>query len=81
MTTQPCPYCGAPLEEGTLRSKGGTYFLPAGQKTPGLYSKASMEKRRAILLPPDVFSLFPEWPEALVCRSCRKIIIPYQEQE
>lgn len=77
MTKKTCPYCGNPLEEGTFQSRGGNHFLPAGAKNPKLYTKSSMEKKRAILLPPDFLSLVPQWPQAYVCRNC-KIIIPYE---
>lgn len=78
-----CPWCGNELEQGSLRSRGGNYFLPDGEKLPLTYSAHSMRKRGAIPLPPS--SLDPigarEWPDALVCRSCKKIIISYARYE
>ncbi len=55
MNNQICPYCGRELEQGTFHSRGGNYFLPNGEKTPSFYTEKAMEKRKAILLPPDPF--------------------------
>lgn len=55
MNNQICPYCGCELEQGTFHSRGGNYFLPNGEKTPSFYTEKAMEKRKAILLPPDPF--------------------------
>lgn len=79
MSIQLCPYCGNPLEEGTLRSRGGNFYLPKNESVPLLYSKREMTKKRAIHLPPDFLSSAPQWPHAYVCRKCKKIIIPYEE--
>lgn len=72
-----CPWCGKKLEEGTFQSRGGNYFLPQNEPKPLLYSKESMEKRNAILLPPHFLFLPIEYPKAYTCRSCKKIVIPY----
>ncbi len=76
-----CPWCSEPLEAGTFRSRGGNYFLPEGERTPLLYTKSSMNKRRAVPVEPFLFaSALPASgasPEAYVCRRCHKIIIPY----
>ncbi|WP_081460100.1 PF20097 family protein [Tepidanaerobacter acetatoxydans] len=79
MTTQTCPYCGNPLEEGTLRSRGGNFYLPAGESVPILYSKQAMNKKGAIRLAPNFLSLAPQWPHAYVCRNCKIIIILYED--
>jgi len=75
---QVCPWCGGELEEGTFRSRGGNYFLPLHEKTPKLYTSASMKKRNAIPLPPafaDVSST--SYPTAYVCHLCKKIVISF----
>ena len=45
------PLCGE-LEAGTQRSRGGVFFLPAGEKTQKPYTKKKIDKRRAITFPP-----------------------------
>lgn len=78
MCTEKCPYCGGNLEKGKLISRGGNFFLPDGEKTPTLFTKKSMNKSRAILLPPDIVSDGDvQFPVGYVCRVCKKIIIPY----
>jgi hypothetical protein len=77
-----CPWCGGELENGTLRSNGSNFFLPDGEKACKVrfYTKGYIEKARAIALPPDPYGGLlekPQWPKACVCRSCKKIIIPY----
>ncbi len=79
MSTELCPYCGNPLEEGTLRSRGGNFFLPKYESVPRLYSKRKMKEKKAIHLPPDFLALSPQWPHAYVCRNCQIMIIPYEE--
>ena len=79
MTTQLCPYCGKPLEEGIFRSRGGNYYLPKDESAPFLYSKQAMIKKGAIQLLPDFVSSAPQWPLAYVCRNCKKIILPYEQ--
>ena len=37
-----CPYCGNEMELGKLRSRGGVFFLPDGEKTPKLYTQKQM---------------------------------------
>ena len=32
-----CPICDKEMEIGKLRSRGGVYFLPDGEKSPMLY--------------------------------------------
>lgn len=78
-----CPYCGKEMEKGTLRSNGGNYFLPDGQKAFWLRfpTKRYIDKVGAVALPPDPWSTDfweTDWPIAYCCRDCKKIIIEYQ---
>ena len=70
-----CPICGQEMELGKLRSRGGVFFLPNGEKTPKLYTHKEMAKHRAVSFPPFVLDFFPEYPDAYVCRNCRKLIM------
>ena len=70
-----CPICGHEMELGKLRSRGGVFFLPNGEKTPKLYTQKEMAKHRAVSFPPFVLDFFPEYPDAYVCRNCRKLIM------
>ena len=72
-----CPYCNNEMDKGELRSKGGVYFLPDGEKTPLLYTEREMKKRNAVYLPPYMTAHPPEYPTAYICRSCSKIVIDY----
>ena len=71
-----CLYCNKEMEKGELRSRGGVYFLPDGEKIPLLYTEHEMKKRNAVYLPPYMLSNF-EYPTAHICRSCSKIVIDY----
>ena len=78
MCAEKCPYCGGELEKVKLISRGGNFFLPDGEKMPVLFTEKSMNKSRAILLPPDIVSDGDvQFPVAYACRVCKKIIIPY----
>ena len=72
-----CPYCNNEMEKGKLRSKGGVYFLPDGEKIPLLYTEHEMKKHNAVYLPPYMMAHPPEYPTAYICRSCSKIVIDY----
>ena len=74
-----CPYCSNEMEKGELRSKGGVYYLPAGEKTPLLYTQREMKKRNAVYLPPYMTAHPMEYPTAYICRSCTKIVIDYYQ--
>lgn len=71
-----CPWCSCEMEKGELRSKGGVYYLPEGEKTPLLYTQWAMDQRRAVYLPPYMLGN-GEYPRANICRSCSKIVIDY----
>lgn len=78
MCAEKCPYCGGELEKVKLISRGGNFFLPDGEKMPVLFTEKSMNKSRAILLPPDIISDGDvQFPVGYVCRVCKKIIILY----
>lgn len=77
-----CPFCGAEMEEGTFRSRGCNFFLPKGKRA-AFYTKRCMEKANAVMLPPSPYKMALsslQWPRAYCCRSCRKIIIEYEEE-
>lgn len=68
-----CPWCNQSMEPGTLCSRGGTFFLPDGESLPGLYTKSSMEKKRAVLLgqhSPVLGQIAPA--QAYVCKTAKK---------
>lgn len=71
-----CPWYNRSMEPGTLCSRGGTFFLPDGESLPGLYTKSSMEKKRAVLLgqhSPVLGQIAPA--QAHICRHCKRIIL------
>lgn len=72
-----CPFCDNEMEKGELRSKGGVYYLPDGEKIPLLYTEREMKKRNAVYLPPYMTAHPPVYPTAYICRSCSKIMIDY----
>ena len=72
-----CPFCGNEMESGKLRSKGGVFFLPDGEKMPKLYTQKEMNKHSAVLFPPFVSDALPEYPNAHLCRSCKKLIMDF----
>ena len=75
-----CPYCGGALEKGTLHSRGGEYFLPDGAKLPAWFTRESMEKVGAVGLAWNPALTRREWPEDC-CRPCRRLIVPFPEEE
>ena len=75
-----CPLCGNEMELGKLRSKGGVFFLPDGEKMPKLYTQKEMAKHRAVSFPPFVLNVLPEYPSAYVCRECKKLIMDIAEE-
>ncbi len=81
MKIETCPYCGNLLEEGEIKNRGFGYYLPKDSSPPRWYSKRAMDKKGAIMLPPDPISVPPVFPKALVCRNCKMILIPYDEEE
>lgn len=78
-----CPFCGTEMIRGELKSRGGNYFLPEGHKEPRLYTKSSMEKVGAFMLPPGPLdiSLNPHFhfPTAYWCNMCNKLLIDCEQ--
>jgi len=72
-----CPYCNNEMEKGELKSRGGVFFLPDGEKMPKLYTENQMKKHNAVYLPPYMTAVLPEYPTAYICRLCCKIVIEY----
>lgn len=72
-----CPCCSNEMEKGKLRSKGGVFFLPDGEKLPKLYTEKQMKKHNAVYLKPYIFDVPEEFPIAYLCRQCSKIVIDY----
>lgn len=72
-----CPYCSHEMEKGQLRSNGGVFFLPDGEKLPLLYTQQQMRRRNAVYLPPYMTSRPAEYPTAYLCRACSKITIDF----
>lgn len=71
-----CPWCNKSMEPGTLYSRGGTFFLPDGESFPKLYTKSSMDKKRAVILgqhSPVFGQIAPA--QAHICRHCKRIIL------
>lgn len=76
-----CPACGGAMDKGAFISGGSNYFLPAGEKRLPLYNPYKIKKLGGIPLPPDPWGsgLKVTFPAAWVCRNCRQITIPYDE--
>lgn len=74
-----CPFCKGSLEKGELKSRGGVFFLPEGEKMPTWMVEPSLEKRRAISVPPFPLDHPPRFPSALACRNCGIIILDYEK--
>lgn len=75
-----CPYCGGALEKGALRSRGGVFFLPENSKVPAFYTEGAMRKASAIPFPPFPLEMQICFPDAYVCRTCRMVVMAYQEE-
>lgn len=75
-----CPFCDNEMETGTLRSRGGVFFLPDGENLPKLYTAKEMKKHRAIPFPPFLSDAFVEYPNACVCRECKKLIMDTEKE-
>lgn len=75
-----CPFCGKPMREGTFHDRGDSYFLPEGETPPQLWTRRTLEKKHAVLLPPESLgSVWARRPAAFWCGSCRKLLVDYGE--
>ena len=75
-----CPFCGEIMEEGTFCDRGGSYFLPAGETQPTLWTKRILERKHAVLLPPEPYGApFEPRSAAFWCRKCKKLLVDYTE--
>lgn len=73
-----CVWCGGEMERGYLCGHFGVHFRPADSSYPGLYTKKQLEKHRCISLIPNFDEgWFSDAPIAYVCRTCKKIVVPY----
>lgn len=72
-----CPYCGGELERGRIYKNGRLLFRPDGKRYPLWQTKSGCEKAGSILLAPVSFDNDKFTPVAYVCRSCKKLIMPY----
>ena len=75
-----CPFCGEVMKESTFCDRGGSYFLPAGEARPALWTKHILEKKHAVLLSPEAFGVsFELRPAAFWCGECKKLLVDYKE--
>jgi len=74
-----CPKCKNEMIKGTLNGRGDNFFLPEGERRPKLVSNKILEKKNAILLPPESFGLpfCEQWPIAFWCSECKLLIADY----
>ena len=75
-----CPWCGQELVKGLFCDRGDSYFLPEGETPPQLWTKRTLEKKHAVLLPPESFGvIWAQRPAAFWCGTCRKLLVDYSE--
>lgn len=73
-----CPTCGEEMQTGTFHDRGNSYFLPAGEVPPTLWTKSVLEKKHAVLLPPESFgAAWAKRPAAYWCGRCRNMLVDY----
>lgn len=84
MKTEKCPYCGKDMESGVFRSRGSNYFQPDGVKPPFIYVTKWMFEKGCIPFPPDPLTAvgidLPH-PKGYLCRSCKRVILLYEDME
>lgn len=73
-----CGWCGGEMEQGYLASMN-VHYIPEGESPPLINTKKQMEKHNCIpLIPtPGLCTLGKSSVVAYVCRTCKKIVIPY----
>ena len=75
-----CPYCGQEMEDGTLWTRGISFFLPHDTKPPAILTKGSLDGAGFISFPPyPGFLGGSDRPTAFICRSCKTLIMPFPE--
>ena len=73
-----CPFYGGEMAEGTFYDRGDSYFLPAGEVRPGIWTKGILREKHAVLLPPEAFGApFAARPAAFWCGACRRLLVDY----
>jgi len=68
------------MEEGRLRASPKSYFLPLGEKKPINPHILNDSKAISFAPPPMSISASADYPIAFVCRSCKKLIMPFPEK-
>ena len=73
-----CPCCGRTMETGVFHDRGDSYFLPEGESAPALWTRKVLEKKHAVLLPPESFGApWAQRPAAFWCGQCRALLVDY----
>ena len=76
-----CPYCGKPLEKGTLCYSKDCYIAPEGADLGSFYSHKGAMKKGAICLsriPGNYINAYQP-PTVWFCRPCRRAVIPFDD--
>ena len=63
-----CPYCGAPMEEGVLSTKGPVFWSESASGLP-------FPIHRGDVILGDAAGFLR--PKAWLCRDCRKVVVNY----
>lgn len=76
-----CPKCSHEMKKGTLNGRGDNFFLPEEERRPKLVTNKILERKHAVLLPPDSFGIpFCEnWPIAFWCGECKLLVTDYSK--
>lgn len=73
-----CPCCGGPMVNGVFCDRGDSYFLPEGEKAPTIWTKRALQKKGAVLLPPEAVGVvWAQRPTAFWCGACKKLLVDY----
>ena len=74
-----CPKCAKAIKPGRLCGRGDNYFLPEGETVPHLTSQRILEKKHAVLLPPESLGIpfCEDWPAAFWCVDCKVLVADY----
>ncbi len=76
-----CPKCQKEMKKGTLNGRGDNFFLPEHEKPPKFLTNKALQKKHAVLLPPESFGIpFCEHlPVAFWCSECKILTADYSE--